>query len=407
MRYHAQALAANGVDVDLVGLEGTPLPRAITDEPRITVHRLAPPRLRIRGELTGSTLRRRRPARCGARQLPAVADAERPAAAGPGARPEPAGLSDARGHLVLAARPRRALRHRLAQPRLHAAAAAARATGIRRCGWRAGSSAAMRGASDANLCVSRGLAAFLESRFGVKQAQRALRPAGVGVRADRARRSRAVPPGAVRAPRHPRQHRRLHRLSRRAGPRTRTSTSSIEAVMRLEERIRGWEAGNSARRFPELVILVTGDGARRAEFERRFAGPAGAADSAARALPRARRLPAGRRQRRSRALPAPLLVRARHPDEDRRSVRRRRAGLRARLRRVPRRARAARRQRPAVLDRPAAGRRAVRSVRDSSRPIRRRSIGCAPARASWRGRRGKKAGCAKPSRCCCRTHRQP
>ena len=42
--------------------------------------------------------------------------------------------------------------------------------------------------------------------------------------------------------------------------------------MHLEERVRGWEAGNSARRFPDLVILVTGDGARRAEFERRFAG---------------------------------------------------------------------------------------------------------------------------------------
>src|SRR5256885_12317255 len=46
----------------------------------------------------------------------------------------------------------------------------------------------------------------------------------------------------------------------------------IAAVIRLEERIRGWEAGDAARRFPELVILVTGDGARRAEFERRFAG---------------------------------------------------------------------------------------------------------------------------------------
>src|SRR4030095_646107 len=54
MRYHAQALAANGVDVDLVGLEGTPLPRGITDDPRIAVHRLAPPGLRIRGALTGS-----------------------------------------------------------------------------------------------------------------------------------------------------------------------------------------------------------------------------------------------------------------------------------------------------------------------------------------------------------------
>src|SRR5258708_34137034 len=55
MRYHAHALARNGVDVDLVGLEGTPPPRAITDEPRITVHRLVTPRLKIKGELTGST----------------------------------------------------------------------------------------------------------------------------------------------------------------------------------------------------------------------------------------------------------------------------------------------------------------------------------------------------------------
>src|SRR5262249_62137261 len=47
---------------------------------------------------------------------------------------------------------------------------------------------------------------------------------------------------------------------------------AIDAVMRLEERIRGWEAAASGRRFTDLVILVTGDGARRAEFERRFAG---------------------------------------------------------------------------------------------------------------------------------------
>src|ERR1043166_3998983 len=46
MRYHAQALSAHGVDVDLVGFEGTPLPRAITEDPRITVHRLAASRLR-------------------------------------------------------------------------------------------------------------------------------------------------------------------------------------------------------------------------------------------------------------------------------------------------------------------------------------------------------------------------
>src|SRR5262249_56245112 len=45
----------------------------------------------------------------------------------------------------------------------------------------------------------------------------------------------------------------------------------VDAVPRLEERIRGWEAAAAARRFPDIVILVTGDGARRAEFERRVA----------------------------------------------------------------------------------------------------------------------------------------
>jgi beta-1,4-mannosyltransferase len=46
----------------------------------------------------------------------------------------------------------------------------------------------------------------------------------------------------------------------------------IDAVLRLEDRIRGWEAAGPNRRFPDLVILVTGDGARRIQFERRFAG---------------------------------------------------------------------------------------------------------------------------------------
>src|SRR6267143_2122400 len=54
MLYHAHALAALGVDVDLVGLEGTPLPRRITDDPRITVHRLKTSRLWIRQNLSGS-----------------------------------------------------------------------------------------------------------------------------------------------------------------------------------------------------------------------------------------------------------------------------------------------------------------------------------------------------------------
>src|SRR5712671_2785502 len=54
MQYHAQALAASGVDVDLVGFEGTQLPKRITDDPRIALHRFRPPRLRMRGGLSGS-----------------------------------------------------------------------------------------------------------------------------------------------------------------------------------------------------------------------------------------------------------------------------------------------------------------------------------------------------------------
>src|SRR5437870_792238 len=48
MQYHARALAASGVDVDFVGYEGTPLPRVVADDTRITVHRLTPSTLRIR-----------------------------------------------------------------------------------------------------------------------------------------------------------------------------------------------------------------------------------------------------------------------------------------------------------------------------------------------------------------------
>ena|SRR2546430_4767233 len=83
----------------------------------------------------------------------------------------------------------------------------------------------------------------------------------------------------------------------------------IDAVPRLEERIRSWEAAGLERRFPDIVILVTGDGARRAEFERRFAGlPARRIQLRARWLEPEE--PQSRRQRRSRPVPASLLVRA-------------------------------------------------------------------------------------------------
>jgi beta-1,4-mannosyltransferase len=125
--------------------------------------------------------------------------------------------------------------------------------------------------ADANLSVSRGLAAFLESRFGV-QHTRVLydRPASAFVPIERAERERF-------------RQALFTRLGVHAGvvgfvvcPTSWTEDEDfdlvIDAVPWLEERIRGWEAASPGRRFPDLVVLVTGDGARRAEFERRFAG---------------------------------------------------------------------------------------------------------------------------------------
>src|ERR1700747_3512165 len=48
MQYHAHALAASGVDVDFVGDAGAPLPKAITDHPRIPVRHIGQARLRDR-----------------------------------------------------------------------------------------------------------------------------------------------------------------------------------------------------------------------------------------------------------------------------------------------------------------------------------------------------------------------
>jgi beta-1,4-mannosyltransferase len=270
MRYHAHALAAHGVDVDLVGLEGTPLSREITANPRITVHRLATPRLKIRGELTGSTYAAAGlfdAMRISFRLWRTLRTLERP-------------------ELVLVQNPpafptlavtwfslkRRGVRfvvdwhnlgYTLLQLRLGQWNPA-----IRLARWFERRDARR---VDANLCVSRGLAAFRESRFGVKSAQVLYdRPASVFTPIERGERERF-------------RQALFARLGIRATtvgfivcPTSWTEDEDfdvvIEAVMRLEERIRGWEAGSTSRRFPELVILVTGDGARRAEFERRFAG---------------------------------------------------------------------------------------------------------------------------------------
>jgi len=270
MLYHARALAANNVDVDLVGFEGTPIPRAITSDPRITIRRLNPPALRLRGRFSG-------------------------------ARYTIAGLFDAARLSLRLWRTLRGLRapdlvliqNPPAFPTVPVAWFTLRRRGVRfvidwhnlgytllrlRVGrWHPAVRLARwierRDARrvDANLCVSRSLAAFLESRFGVTHANVLYdRPASAFLPMERTAREQL-------------RQALFSRLGVHGGtvgfvvcPTSWTEDEDfdlvIDAVPHLEERIRGWEAASPSRRFADLVILVTGDGARRAEFERRFAG---------------------------------------------------------------------------------------------------------------------------------------
>jgi len=270
MLYHARALAANGVDVDLVGFEGTPLPKAVRDEPRITVRRLNPATLRLRSRSTGTGY-------------------------------AAAGLFDAARISLRLWRTLRKLRspdlvliqNPPAFPTLAVAWFSLRRRGVRfvidwhnlgytllrlrLCRWhpavRLARWAERRDArrADANLTVSRSLAGFLDSRFGVQEARVLYdRPAAVFVPMERTEREQL-------------RQALFSRLGVHGGtvafivcPTSWTEDEDfdlvIDAVPRLEERIRGWEAASVDRRFPDIVILVTGDGARRAEFERRFAG---------------------------------------------------------------------------------------------------------------------------------------
>jgi beta-1,4-mannosyltransferase len=270
MQYHARALADSGLDVDLVGLEGTPVSRAVADVPRIVVHRLAPSTSRYAmpsavgysGMAFGDSLRMAvRLWRClRALERPDLVIVQNPPAF-PTLVVAWLAVGAARGVRFVV--DWHNLGYSLLQKRLgrwHPAVRAARWL-ERRDGRRAA----------ANLCVSRGMAAFLDRSFGLH---------GVQVLYDR--------PAAVFTPMDQHARDRFRQvLFGRMGIRSEPTgfivcpsswtededfDVAIDAVVDLEERIRGWEAGDPRRRFPQLVILVTGDGRRRAEFERRFAG---------------------------------------------------------------------------------------------------------------------------------------
>jgi len=268
MRYHAQALSACGVDVDLVGFDGTPLPRALTSNPRITLHRLSAslfkrgaPRLihapiavldalRIGYRLWRTLRRLRKPDLVLVQNPPAFPT-----------------LTVARMALV-----DKGVRFVIDWHNIGYTVLRLRLGGwnpvVRFARWLERRDARR---ADAHLCVSRGLAEFLKSRFGLKDTHVLYdRPAAIFVpinHVDRERYRQAL----------------LTRLGIHAGtvglivcPTSWTEDEDfdvvIDAVLRLEDRVRGWEAAGAGRRFPDLAILVTGDGARRVEFERRFAG---------------------------------------------------------------------------------------------------------------------------------------
>jgi len=269
MQYHARALAASGVDVDLIGYEGTSLSRLVTDDPRISVHRLQPLTRRFRQhtsfgfaivaaiEVLGISIRLWRLLRTLAR--PDLVLVQNP--------PALPTLMVTRWTLK-----RRGVRfvidwhnvgYSLLQRRLgrwHPA--------VRLSRWLERRDARR---ADAHITVSRGLATFLSAKFGIPDARVLYdRPASAFAPMQRAERER-FRKGLFG---------RMGLVSGDAGfiicPSSWTEDEDfdvvVDAVLRLEDRVRGWEASGPNRRFPTLIILVTGDGARRAEFERRFAG---------------------------------------------------------------------------------------------------------------------------------------
>jgi beta-1,4-mannosyltransferase len=272
MQYHAHALAANGVDVDFVGYEGAPLPKRITDDPRITVHRLPEARLRFRragrSTLGFACLALVDGARLSARLWMALMRLPPPGlllVQNPPALPTlvvtgfVARLRKARlvidwhnlGYTLLALRLGR--RHPVVRLARWLEMVAARS-------------------ANAHLCVSRGLAKFLDHRFKIPDVRVLYdRPASAFAQLERVEREQIRQALFTRL-----EIRGSGHVGFIVSPTSWTADEDfdvvIDAVRELEERVRGWEANHPSRRFPDLVILVTGDGARRAEFERRFAG---------------------------------------------------------------------------------------------------------------------------------------
>jgi len=276
MQYHAHALASHGVEVDVIGYAGASLPKIITDDARITVHRLVESRARFRSKRSKILY-----------GLFAAFDAM-----SAGIRLFAMLFSIPKPDLLLVQNPP-------SMPTLQIAWLAARVRRIRlvidwhNLGYTILALRLGRGhfavrlarwlemfggrAADAHLCVSRGFQRFLADRFKLADSParpvRVLydRPAATFATIDRVEREQIRQALFVRL-----GIRHAAAVGFIVCPTSWTADEDfdlvIEAVRYLEDRIRGWEAGNPSRRFVDVTILVTGDGNRRAEFERRFAG---------------------------------------------------------------------------------------------------------------------------------------
>jgi beta-1,4-mannosyltransferase len=254
MQYHALALADDGAEVDLIGYAGRPPERAVAEHARIRVHRLAPP------------LRHRAPpalfapaaaadlalqsgglfARLAMLARPSVVLVQNP--------PSLPTLPVAR--LAAALRGARlvidwhnfgadmlALRLGATHPAVRAAEAVERAFGR---------------SAHAHLCVSAAMRAVLERRFGVP---------GARVLYDRPARRAERPDAAARAA-------LLDRLGLPASATTRvlvtsSSWSDDEDFALLVEAAARLDAGLGPS--DDVLLVMTGDGPRRAHWEARFA----------------------------------------------------------------------------------------------------------------------------------------
>jgi beta-1,4-mannosyltransferase len=272
MQYHARALSVSGAEVDFVGHEGAPLPSFIASDPRIKVHPLPESGLRYRraGQWDGTfaflaAIDAIRLSRNLYRILTRIPKPDLLLVQNPPALPA---LVVARGVARLRGARLVIDWHNLGYSQL-ALRLGRRHVVVRLSRWF--EMIAARAAA-ANLCVSRGFARFLTERFKLSN---------VHVLYDR--------PASAFTPLNHTEREQIRqalfsRLEIRGGsqvgfivsPTSWTADEDfdgiIDAVRDLEDRVRGWEANHPGRRFPDLVILVTGEGHRRAEFERRFAG---------------------------------------------------------------------------------------------------------------------------------------